>query len=139
MRVVLSIGLLVIGLVGCQSDDEGSGTAGDSAGAGDGDGDGGGEVCDVTAPTACPSDMPTYADVEPIFQERCVTCHQGPGQSELCPTCWELTDYSHVVSWKDSIRTAMLACEMPPPSSGITMTNAERMQILEWLRCGAPE
>jgi uncharacterized membrane protein len=141
MRVVLLIGWLLIGLVACQSDDESSGTAGDSAGDGDGDSgtSGGGETCNVTAPTACPSDMPTYADVEPIFQERCVACHVGLGQSELCPTCWELTDYSHVASWKQEIKTAMLACDMPPPESGMTMTDSERMTILEWIRCGTPE
>lgn len=84
--------------------------------------------------------MPTtYADVEPIFQERCVACHMGEGQSELCPECWALTDYSHIASWSQEIKTAMLACEMPPPESGMTMSNAERMKILEWIRCGSPE
>lgn len=137
MRVVLLIGGLLIGLVACQSDDESSGNAG-SGGAGEPDG-GGGETCSVTAPTACPSDMPTYADVEPIFQERCVACHMGQDESELCPECWALTDYGHVASWSQEIKSAMLACDMPPPESGMTMTNAERMKILDWIRCGLPE
>jgi uncharacterized membrane protein len=137
MRVMLLVGGLWIGLVACQSDD--AGNEGDANGPGDGDGDAGGESCDVTAPTACPSDMPTYADVEPIFQERCVSCHMGPGESEQCPTCWALTDYGHVASWAMDIKTSMLACAMPPPESGMTMTNAERTQILEWIRCGYPE
>lgn len=123
MRVLLAIGLSMCGLLwGCESD-----------GGGDGD------SCNVTRPAECPSDAPTYADVEPIFQERCVGCHTGDGTSVDCPTCWGLTNYEDIEHWSDPIRDAMLECEMPPVSSGKTMTTTERMEILEWIRCGAPE
>jgi len=108
--------------------------------AGSGGSGGGSEECNVTAPTACPSPAPTYEqDIKPIIEQRCITCHSGDGMSELCPICWGLTTYQHVADWDDVIRGAMVACEMPPPSSGITMTNAERLKILEWIRCGVPE
>jgi uncharacterized membrane protein len=133
MRLVLVIGLLA--LVACDSNDGGS--AGSGGGAGD-SGDGDGADCDLTAPTACPSDMPTYADVEPIFAERCVTCHAGPS-GELCPTCWSLESYQDIKHWTMQIRNQMLQCAMPPLDSGMTMPDAERMKILEWLRCDLPE
>lgn len=137
MRLVLVIGLLAAALAACDSND-GSG-AGSGGGAGDsGDGDGDGADCDLTAPTACPSDMPTYADVEPIFAERCVVCHAGPS-GEMCPTCWSLERHVDIKHWTMQIRNQMLQCAMPPVTSGMTMPDAERMKILEWLRCGAPE
>lgn len=90
--------------------------------------------CNVEAPTSCPDPPPRYADVEPIFQERCVGCHDG---AEDGP--WPLTSYSHAADWHDIIRAAMLDCTMPPPESGMTMTTAERETLLNWLRCGFPK
>jgi hypothetical protein len=29
-------------------------------------------------------------------------------------------------------------CSMPPEDAGTVMTNAERVQVLDWLRCGYP-
>jgi hypothetical protein len=139
MRVLLLIGLVAFGLVGCDSSDDVSDSAVVDPQAGSGGG-GGSEACNVTAPTACPSPAPTYEqDIKPIIEQRCLTCHSGDGMSELCPICWGLTSYQHVADWEDVIRGAMVACEMPPPNSGITMTNAERLKILEWLRCDLPE
>jgi hypothetical protein len=89
--------------------------------------------CATYAPTSCPSPAPRYADVEPIFRERCVICHSprwtGP---------WPLDAYQHVSDWQDDIRSAMLDCSMPPPDAGVPVPTAERMQILTWIRCGLP-
>jgi hypothetical protein len=87
----------------------------------------------VPAPTACPEPAPRYADVAPIFQQRCVICHsgwEGP---------WPLNDYGHVADWQDSIRTNLLDCSMPPPDAGIPITVEERVAILTWIRCGLPK
>jgi len=127
MRALLSVSVALCALLGCKSGD------GDSEGGASGNG-GDGDSCNVTAPTACPSDMPTYADVEAIIEQRCVVCHSGSA-SELCPTCWPLNTYRHVADWSSDVRAAMLSCSMPPPESGVTMTAAERMKILEWIRC----
>lgn len=87
--------------------------------------------CDVVAPTSCPNPAPTYADVEPIFRERCVGCHAGmPGGP------WALTSYSHVSAWVGEIRGAMRTCAMPPPDSGMQMPAEEREEILFWIFCG---
>jgi hypothetical protein len=90
------------------------------------------EGCPFSPPTACPDPKPTYADVQPIFEERCFACHDGNhGQ-------WGLTDYQHVADWFGEIRSQMLACTMPPPDAGMSMPVSERMQILTWIRCGFP-
>jgi uncharacterized membrane protein len=90
--------------------------------------------CTVTAPTECPEPPVRYADVEPIFQDRCVSCHVGARGGP-----WALTSYSHAASWFAEIRGVMLACSMPPLDAGIEMPDEERELILTWIRCGYPE
>ncbi len=87
-------------------------------------------ACDVKAPTSCPSPAPRYADVQPIFQSRCVGCHNGTTQQ------WPLTSYQDVADWYDSVRDYVLTCAMPPPAANIPMTTEERTAILTWIRCG---
>ena len=140
MRLIWVIGFVALALIGCDSEDNDgdAGASGGGAGVSGGDGDGDGDTCGVTAPTECPSDMPTYDDVEPIFAERCIDCHAGGGGGE-CPTCWGLDSYTDIKHWTAEIRNVMLQCAMPPPGSGKTMTDDERVKLLEWIRCGAPE
>jgi hypothetical protein len=90
--------------------------------------------CNVQAPTSCPNPAPTYKDVTPIFQSRCVVCHTGEGDSP-----WALTDYDHVSSWGDSIRSELLDCTMPPADAGFELPAEEREAILSWIRCNMPE
>lgn len=91
-------------------------------------------ACSVQAPTECPAPAPRYSDVAPIFKARCAVCHGASWTGQ-----WPLDTYRHVVDWEDSIRAHLLACTMPPADSGVPMTDAERMQILNWIRCDAPE
>lgn len=89
--------------------------------------------CTVVAPTACPDPPVSYAEVSPIFCDRCVTCHDGaPGAS------WSLADYGHVADWQQEVRGAVVTCAMPPADSGVSITDEERVKILEWIRCGVP-
>jgi hypothetical protein len=90
-------------------------------------------VCDVTAPRACPDPAPSYTDVEPIFEEHCISCHDGLGEH------WPLTSYEHVADWYDTIRAMMLSCGMPPADAGTSISTSERELILTWIRCGYPE
>lgn len=88
--------------------------------------------CTVVAPTSCPSPATRYGDVEPVIKARCTGCHNGSDER------WPLTSYQHVADWYAEIRGQMLACSMPPPSSGMTMPNSERELLLQWIRCGYP-
>ena len=102
-----------------------------------GDGHGGPECdpeapCEVTAPAECPTPPVTWADVEPVFQARCVSCHDGTGEE------WPMLEYGHVAAWYDEIRTEILACDMPPPEECIDISGEERDRILTWIRCGTP-
>jgi uncharacterized membrane protein len=92
-------------------------------------------VCAVSAPTSCPTPKPRYADVAPIFKQRCVVCHNGAAPDSP----WPLTSYEHIADWYDSIRSELSSCAMPPPASGLTMTDDERVAILSWIRCGFPK
>jgi len=91
-------------------------------------------VCTVTAPTSCPDPAPTYADVAPIFEQRCASCHSG---EEGGP--WPLKDYEHISDWQDVVRAEVLTCAMPPADSDVTIPDDERLRILTWIRCGLPK
>jgi hypothetical protein len=91
-------------------------------------------ACNVEAPTSCPEPAPTYADVAPIFQRNCVTCHSGSSGGP-----WPLTDYTHVSSWGEVIRAELLSCSMPPPDSGCVLAAASSELVLQWIRCNMPE
>jgi hypothetical protein len=91
------------------------------------------EGCPLTPPTSCANPAPHYSDIQPIFEQRCFSCHDGTGQQ------WGLTSYEHVADWFAEIRAQMIACSMPPLDSGITMPTSERMKIVQWIRCGYPE
>lgn len=131
------VAALVLGAcaTGDVASDAGAGSTALDAGAGSVDPDAAAPMeCDVTAPTRCPEPPPRYADVEPIFQQRCVGCHYGMPDGP-----WPLTSYGHVASWANEIRGQVLACTMPPPEEGVPMTVEEREAILTWIRCGVPE
>ena len=88
-------------------------------------------LCRLEAPTACPEPPVRYADIAPIVERRCLSCHNGQGPN------WSLIGYQHVADWQDTIRSAMLDCTMPPGEANLPMTVEERMTILAWIRCGS--
>jgi len=90
--------------------------------------------CSVSAPLACPEPAPRYADVAPIFERRCSSCHNGEPREP-----WPLDNYNHVADWQDLVRAAVLHCDMPPPDSDITLSDEESQTILAWIKCGALE
>jgi hypothetical protein len=93
-------------------------------------------VCEsLQAPSACPSPAPTYANVEPIFRQRCVgPCHSGTADGP-----WPLTTYEHIYDWKDIVSARLLDCTMPPLDGGVPITTEERLAILTWIACDSPE
>jgi hypothetical protein len=93
-------------------------------------------ICEsLQAPTACPDPAPTFAQVAPIFGERCATpCHSGTPNGP-----WPLSRYEHIFDWQEDIRSHLLDCTMPPLDGGVAITTEERVVILNWIRCGLPE
>jgi hypothetical protein len=91
-------------------------------------------VCNVPAPTACPTPPPRYPEIASIIKQRCASCH-----SPLWTGPWPLDSYGHVADWQDTIQANLLDCTMPPPEAGVPITVEERVSILTWIRCGLPQ
>jgi hypothetical protein len=97
------------------------------------DGDPAAFECTVSAPTECPDPPPRYADVEPIFKQRCAPCHGAKWDGP-----WPLDTYAHVADWSDVIRAHLIDCSMPPPEAGTPLPVEESETILAWIRCNTP-
>jgi hypothetical protein len=93
--------------------------------------DAGTEVCAVEAPTDCTQPQLTYSDVRPVIAQNCDPCHDGNTNGN-----WPLTSYSDVADWADAIRDDLASCAMPLSDAGFTMSDQDRLLVLDWLRCG---
>jgi uncharacterized membrane protein len=91
-------------------------------------------VCLAAAAAECPGPAPSYADVAPIFAQRCASCH-----TEDVGAPWPLDSYERVTDWAPVVLDDLLRCTMPPSDSNVSMTSSERQQILTWFDCGYPE
>ena len=88
-------------------------------------------VCLAMPPADCPDPAPSYADVAPIFAQRCASCH-----TEDVGAPWPLDTYERVTDWGPVVRDDLLRCSMPPSNSDAPMSAAERQRILTWIGCG---
>ncbi|MDB4987066.1 MAG: hypothetical protein JWN04_2244 [Myxococcaceae bacterium] len=91
------------------------------------------QACAAQEPRECPTPPTRYAEVQPIFERRCVLCH-APRSSGP----WPLDGYQEVADWQDDVRADLLDCSMPPADAGVAITPEERQQLLSFLRCGLP-
>jgi hypothetical protein len=115
---------------------------------GGGDGGGTGEACVVAIPcddftgfmtgsacTPCDGGAPSYkTEIAPILEEGCTTCH-GPGgvASNNPENTYADIQGGQAGPMLDQVNT----CTMPP-INGPVFTNAQRVALTAWLRCGAP-
>lgn len=91
--------------------------------------------CSSTTPPACTKSL-HFADVEPIFQKSCVSCHSGPsGPSGQ----WPLIVYNDIAPWAGAVQDQLCGNTMPPVDGGVPMAESDRLTILDWVACGAPE
>lgn len=137
VRALAFASLYSLALVACDQDPGAGDNPGgslDDGGADELDGGAGSVACTVQPPTECPDPAPVYADVAPIFKQRCATCHisdwTGP---------WPLDTYSHIADWADTIRDMLVQCSMPPPEAGTPLPDEESEQILTWIKCKTPK
>jgi hypothetical protein len=96
------------------------------------------------APVVNAAAAPTFhADVEPILQRRCQTCHR-PG--DIAPM--SLMTYTEVRPWAKAIRSAVSQKKMPPwfadRAHGVygndpSLSERELETLIEWIDAGAPE
>jgi hypothetical protein len=91
--------------------------------------------CMATMPPSCPASTPHYADVAPILEKSCVPCHPGPAGAPQ----WPLTVYGDIAPWAGVIQDEVCGNTMPPADGGIGIDPSDRLTILDWVQCGAPE
>lgn len=85
-----------------------------------------------------------FADVAPVFEKNCVTCHR---KGEIGPM--PLTSYAEIRPWAKAIRASVLKRSMPPwhadPNrskhfaNNRALSTAEVDRIVRWVDAGAPE
>ncbi len=91
--------------------------------------------CTATTPPSCSTSTPHYADVAPILKKSCVPCHPGPPGAAQ----WPLTMYGSIAPWAGDIEDQVCGNAMPPADGGIAIGASDRLTILDWVQCGAPE
>ena len=85
---------------------------------------------------ACPSPMPSFsADVQPIFEAKCTTCHAPGGLRASSP----LTTWKQIDGLLSTVVMYVVTCKMPNVAEGgVALTPAERGTMLDWFACMAP-
>jgi len=79
---------------------------------------------------------PTFAEVT-AFQ-KCLNCHSqnlSGAARRSAPASVNFDTESDVLTHADHIEEQVGRGSMPPPGSGITLTDEERQTLLDWVRC----
>jgi uncharacterized membrane protein len=88
----------------------------------------------VTAASCPEGDVPSYqTEIAPILQAACIPCHGPSGTAGFYETT-----YAEVSSQAGSMLSQVAVCAMPP-LNGPAMSDAQRVALTAWLRCGAPD
>lgn len=90
-------------------------------------------TCTAMMAPSCTS-TPHYADAVPILQKSCVPCHGSAGTPQ-----WPLTMYNDIEPWAGAIQDELCSGAMPPADGGIALAPSDRLTLLDWVQCGAPE
>jgi uncharacterized membrane protein len=91
--------------------------------------------CPNDLPMSCIMPAPSYqTTVSPIFNVYCTTCHSPGGQQASLP----LETYDQIYSIRGEVLDQVYSCHMPL-SGQPQPTEAERLLVLHWLVCGAPQ
>jgi len=90
---------------------------------------------DLFGEKSCDSDVSFAQKVEPIIATRCAVpgCHVSGGQPP------NFSQSSTIIARAASIRNQTKNRTMPPPASGITLSEAEIQTIDCWVQQGANE
>jgi hypothetical protein len=94
------------------------------------------DSCPADQPSSCPSPQPSYAtDIAPLIQHYCATasCHSASGSANG----WDFTSYSGIKTFALDAEHQLYQCRMPLYPAPAP-TTAERVTLLTWFECGAP-
>ena len=95
--------------------------------------DAGGSSC-VSAPSCPTTNVPSYQnEIAPIIQVACAQCHGPDGSAGF-----DESTYADVHGQFGSMLSQVALCQMPPVN-GPQLTDAQRVALTAWLKCGAPD
>ena len=124
---LLASSLLAAAALACSSSPPATGP-GATADAGGGQG-----ACPVGNGCANGAAAPSYqGSVQPVMQQYCLPCHSPGGSGPL-----DETSYANVYADRSPILDAVSGCVMPP-STAPQPSAAQRVLLIDWLECGAP-
>jgi hypothetical protein len=90
--------------------------------------------CPQNLPAACPGPPPSFAaDVKPIFDSVCTTCHAPGGKKADVP----FTTFDQIHGRRTTILSQVYDCVMPPVD-GPQLSDAQRLTLMTWFVCEAP-
>lgn len=91
--------------------------------------------CPADEPASCPQVVPSYAsDIAPLIATYCSQCHNPMGSAFDQP----LSTYADLSLRKIDVLDQIYQCRMPLPPAPAPTTD-ERVTLLTWFVCGAPD
>ncbi|HEX4406374.1 MAG TPA: hypothetical protein VH560_16160 [Polyangia bacterium] len=85
----------------------------------------------VDASATCQTDGEAFDAIQPILQKNCIPCHDKSAPD----AAWPLTTYDDVESWSGVVEEDLLKCAMPPMDGGYSITDSERLALVNWMIC----
>jgi cytochrome c5 len=85
----------------------------------------------VDASGTCATDGEAFDAILPILQKSCIPCHYTSAPD----AAWPLTTYSNVEAWSGVVEEDILKCAMPPADGGYSITDDERLALVNWMIC----
>lgn len=84
----------------------------------------------------CAGDIPTFAQVSAFA--KCASCHASTklgADRHAAPSTINFDSAAAADAYGDLAVDLVKAGIMPPPSSGVSLTQAEKEQLYEWVMC----
>jgi cytochrome c5 len=85
----------------------------------------------VDASATCQTDGEAFDAILPILQKSCIPCHSVSAPD----AAWPLTTYHDVEAWSGVVEGDILNCTMPPVDGGYSITDTERLALVNWMIC----
>jgi uncharacterized membrane protein len=88
----------------------------------------------------CPATVPTFSMVTAF--SKCVVCHDSMktgAARQKAPNGYNYDMYASAVDEAKYAAHEVYEGEMPPRTSGITLTEQEKRVLYEWALCGTPQ
>jgi hypothetical protein len=91
-------------------------------------------TCPNDVPVSCPTPAPTYSgDAAPVLRKYCTSCHSPDGVAG-----YDMTTYATAFAQRSEILDQVDECIMPTAGNP-SPSESERLALLGWLVCGAPD